>query len=170
MPSQGIGNVLWLEPSNEQILLVLEIPFGSSLNKVSSHACVACPSGKTSTGNHDASGGDTTCDATTCGVNEKVSGHTCEACPSGRTSTGNHDASAGDTTCYATTCGANQDIVNSAVFSADGFSTGECMQTLQGHTDSVNSAVFSADGFSTCECMHWCLYTFHAASAQYTVT
>ena len=38
MPSQGIGNVLWLEPSNEQILLVFEIPFGSSLNKVSSHA------------------------------------------------------------------------------------------------------------------------------------
>ena len=41
--------------------------------KVSSHACVACPSGKTSIGNHDASAGDTTCDATACGVNEKVS-------------------------------------------------------------------------------------------------
>jgi WD40 repeat protein len=32
------------------------------------------------------------------------------------------------------------DIVYSAEFSADGFSTGECMQTLQGHTDIVNSA------------------------------
>ena len=32
--------------------------------KVVNHVCTACPSGKTSTGNHDASGSDTTCEAT----------------------------------------------------------------------------------------------------------
>jgi hypothetical protein len=33
--------------------------------KVVGNACVECPVGKTSPGNHDASGGDTTCEATT---------------------------------------------------------------------------------------------------------
>jgi len=61
--------------------------------------CVTCPEGTTSTGEHDASGADTTCDATSCGENEKVENHVCVACPAGKTSTGSHDASGEDSTC-----------------------------------------------------------------------
>ena len=80
--------------------------------------CTACPAGMTSSGKHDASGDDTTCDATSCDINEKVSSHMCAACPSGKTSNGDHDASGDntecDTTCDATTCDLNsvyQDVV-----------------------------------------------------------
>ena len=54
------------------------------------------PDGHTGTSNHDASGDDTTCEATICGSNEKVVNHACVACPTGKISTGNHDASGGD--------------------------------------------------------------------------
>ncbi len=47
----------------------------------------------------DASGVDTTCDAMSCGDNEKVVNHECTMCPAGKTSTGSHDASGVDTTC-----------------------------------------------------------------------
>jgi len=58
--------------------------------------CETCPAGKTSTGSHNASGGDATCDATTCGANKKIVNNKCETCPAGKTSTGSHDASGGD--------------------------------------------------------------------------
>jgi len=61
--------------------------------EVVNHACMACPTGKTSIGNHDASGDGTTCEATTCGTNEKVVNYEYVACPSGKTSTGKHNAS-----------------------------------------------------------------------------
>jgi len=80
--------------------------------KVLNHVCTECPSGKTSTGNHDASGSNTTCDATMCGPNEKVVNHACMACPAGKTSTGDHDASGPNTTCDATMCGPNEKVVN----------------------------------------------------------
>jgi len=70
--------------------------------KVVSHACSSCPSGKTNAGGDDASGGDTTCDAVTCLVNQKVVSHACSSCPSGKTNAGGDDASGGDTTCGAT--------------------------------------------------------------------
>merc|ERR1719181_1577703 len=72
---------------------------------------MTCPAGKTSTGSHDASGKDTTCDATYCDTNEKVVNHVCTACPAGKTSTGKHDASGKDTTCDATSCGTNEKVV-----------------------------------------------------------
>jgi len=79
--------------------------------KVVDHACVACPAGKTSTGSHDSSGPDTTCQATLCGVHEKVSGHECVACPAGKTnSPGGDDASGSDTTCQATLCGVHEKV------------------------------------------------------------
>ena len=69
--------------------------------KVVDYACEACPAGKTSSGNHSASGGDTACDATSCGPDENVVDHHCKACPAGKTSSGSHDASGSDTTCEA---------------------------------------------------------------------
>ena len=73
-----------------------------------------CPSGKTSTGNPDASGDDATCDATICGTNEGLSSYACKECPCRKTSTGNYDASGGDTTCNATSCGTDEEVVNHA--------------------------------------------------------
>jgi len=58
--------------------------------------CSACPNGKTSTGQHDASGGNIVCQATTCGPNEKVVNHVCTARPNGKTNTGQYDASGGN--------------------------------------------------------------------------
>ena len=86
--------------------------------------CETCPAGKTSTGSHNASGGDATCDATTCGANKKIVNNKCETCPAGKTSTGSHDASGGDqhdasggnTVGEATTCGPNEKVVNHAVW------------------------------------------------------
>ena len=61
------------------------------------HVCAICPPGKTSTGNHDASGADTACDATACapGADTQCDATPCgeTARPAGTTSTGSHDAS-----------------------------------------------------------------------------
>jgi len=60
---------------------------------------VECPAGKTSTGSHDASGGNTACEATLCSVNERVSGNECVACTVGKANPAGNDASGSDTTC-----------------------------------------------------------------------
>jgi hypothetical protein len=66
---------------------------------VSSNACTACPAGTTNAAGDDASGADTTCDATLCAENELVSSNACAACPAGTTNAATDDASGADTTC-----------------------------------------------------------------------
>ena len=66
-----------------------------------SNACVACPAGKTNAEGDDASGTDTTCDATTCAADERVVSNACVACPAGKTNAEGDDASGTDTTCDA---------------------------------------------------------------------
>jgi len=99
---------------------------------------VECPAGKTSTGSHDASGGNTTCEATKCGANEKVAAHVCVECPAGKTSTGSHDASGGDTTCETTMCGENEKVVNHV-----------CVECPAGKTSTGNHDASGND--TTCE-------------------
>ena len=96
-----------IRQSISEAVAVLD-PLAASMRRC--QATRAWHGGKTSTGHHDASGSDTTCNATTCGGNENVSSHTCVACPSGKTSTGSHDASGDDTTCDATTCDVNEEV------------------------------------------------------------
>lgn len=69
--------------------------------KVVNNACVACPTGKTNAADDDASGGNTTCDATLCAANQYVSNNACVACADGATNAADDDASGGNTTCYA---------------------------------------------------------------------
>ena len=82
-----------------------------------------CLAGNISTAKHDASGGNTTCSATTCGANEWVVVHVCAKCPVGKASTGNQGTSGGNTTyvvtirggsttCEATTGGVNAKNAN----------------------------------------------------------
>uniref|UniRef100_A0A0G4IBG1 EGF-like domain-containing protein n=1 Tax=Chromera velia CCMP2878 TaxID=1169474 RepID=A0A0G4IBG1_9ALVE len=71
----------------------------SANQRVVSNACVACPAGSTNAANDDASGADTTCDATLCGANERVASNTCTACLAGFSNAAGDDASGGDTTC-----------------------------------------------------------------------
>jgi len=60
--------------------------------KVVNHMCVACPTVKTSTGNHEASADSVTCEATACGTN--VKGGESRV----KTSTGKHKAASNDAT------------------------------------------------------------------------
>ena len=53
---------------------------------------VSCPAGTTNAAD-DASGSDTTCDVTTCGVNQFVSTNACVSCPVGTTNAAGDDAS-----------------------------------------------------------------------------
>jgi len=64
--------------------------------------CTACPAGTTNAADDDASGADTTCDATLCAENEKVVSNVCTACPAGTTNAANDDPTGADTTCDAT--------------------------------------------------------------------
>ena len=68
---------------------------------VSNNACVNCPAGTTNAANDDASGVNTTCDATRCGANEYVANNACVNCPAGTTNAANDDASGADTSCDA---------------------------------------------------------------------
>merc|ERR1712139_657711 len=66
---------------------------------VSSNVCTACPAGTTNAAGDDASGVDTTCDATLCGADEYVSSNACVQCAAGETNAAGDDASGGNTTC-----------------------------------------------------------------------
>ena len=84
----------------------------SFVSQVVSHNCVACPLGKTNVKDDNASGPDTTCDATLCAANQRVANNACVACPSGSTNDAGDDASQGNTycqgqkTCHGTAAGA----------------------------------------------------------------
>jgi len=60
---------------------------------------VPCPAGTTNAAGDDASGTDTTCDATLCAANAYVSANACVPCPAGTTNAAGDDASGTDTTC-----------------------------------------------------------------------
>ena len=67
-----------------------------------------CPDGTTNAAGDDASGVNTECDATLCGVNEHVVSHVCTTCPDGKTNVAGNDASGNNTECNATLCGVNE--------------------------------------------------------------
>ena len=64
----------------------------------------SCPEGKKNDAGDDASGNNTECNATLCGVNEYVSEHVCTMCPAGTTNAAGDNASGDDTECNATLC------------------------------------------------------------------
>jgi len=118
---------------------------------VSSTVCTACPAGTTNAANDDASGADTTCDATLCGANQYVSSTVCTACPAGTTNAANDDASGPDTACDATFCAADEYVSSNACVPCDAGTTnaetivcaanagcssldlgGDCCPTLEG--------------------------------------
>ncbi len=73
--------------------------------------CVACPAGTTNAAGDDASGGNTTCDATLCGSNQRVQNNLCVPCPAGTRNAADDDASGPDTTCDPVLCGADERVV-----------------------------------------------------------
>ena len=75
------------------------------------HACGGRPAGKTSSGIHDASGGNTANRVTTCGDNQDVPVHVNVQCSAGKICTVSHDASEGYSTCKATTSVSNDKAV-----------------------------------------------------------
>ena len=62
------------------------------------------PAWETSLGDHEASGTETSREATSGGTNENVVNNVCVGCPDGRTSSGDHDAAGIDTLRDATSC------------------------------------------------------------------
>jgi len=60
---------------------------------------IAGPLSSTNEAGDNASGEDTFCDATLCGVDEFVSFNTCEICPPGTTNAAGDEASGPDTFC-----------------------------------------------------------------------
>jgi hypothetical protein len=78
------------------------------------HLCEPCPAGTTNPAGDDASGEDTTCDATLCDADQYVLSNVCEACPAGSTNAAEDDASGSDTNCDATLCGTDQYVLSNA--------------------------------------------------------
>jgi hypothetical protein len=76
-----------------------------------SNRCKGCLPGKTNVAGDDASGANTTCDATICTANQHVVGNACIACPDGTTRPAGDDASGKDTTCSPVLCPANHFVM-----------------------------------------------------------
>jgi len=66
---------------------------------VVSNTCVACPAGTTNAPGDNASGENTSCDATLCAADQHVVSNTCVACPAGTTNAPGDNASGEDTAC-----------------------------------------------------------------------
>ncbi|MFT5359242.1 MAG: hypothetical protein ACI9KE_006485, partial [Polyangiales bacterium] len=58
-----------------------------------------CDPGTINDAGDDASGLDTSCDATLCGTDERVQSNACVACGAGTTNDAGDDASGADTSC-----------------------------------------------------------------------
>ena len=79
---------------------------------------MTCPAGTSNAdGGDDASGEDTACSATKCGVDEYVSSNACTACAGGsKNADGGDDASGDDTSCA---CAANERVASNACVACD---------------------------------------------------
>ena len=84
---------------------------------VQANACVSCGAGTTNAAGDNATGGNTSCDATLCGANQYVQANACVACGVGSTNTAGDDATGGNTRCDATLCGVNQYVQANACVS-----------------------------------------------------
>jgi len=105
---------------------------------VASNGCTACASGTTNAAGDDASGADTTCDATLCAVNEYVASNVCTACAAGTTNAASDDASGADTTCDATLCAVNEYVASNG-----------CTACAAGTTNAAGDDASGAD--TTCD-------------------
>jgi hypothetical protein len=127
---------------------------------VLSNACVSCPAGTTNAAGDDASGADTTCDATLCGTDERVSSNACVPCPAGTTNAAGDDASGSNTTCDATLCGTDERVSSNACVpcppgtgnlagdDASGADT-TCDLTLESEPNDDGATAIGTDDFSS---------------------
>jgi hypothetical protein len=128
---------------------------------VSSNSCVACPAGTTNAADDDASGANTTCDATLCDVNELVSSNSCVACPAGTTNAADDDASGANTTCDATLCDVNQRV--------DTFVCEDCPPGVI--SKATGDLATGVDTDCNIDCVgSWSACTADCSDATYTIT
>ena len=91
-PSTDAGPALDAGGSNEPVFCLAN-------EYVNNQMCTACPEGSTNAAGDDASGNDTTCDATLCEADHYVLNHVCTPCSFNTTNAANDDASGEDTLC-----------------------------------------------------------------------
>jgi hypothetical protein len=118
----------------------------ASNQRVENNACVPCDAGTTNDAGDVASGEDTLCSATKCGVDEYVSANTCAACAGGSTKPEGDDASGDDTTCA---CAANERVVSNACVACDAGETNAAGNPVPGPDTCVHQSGDSSSPSTT---------------------
>ena len=106
---------------------------------MSSNSCGCCASGSTNVAGDDASGEETTCDATLCALDEYVSSNACTPCATGYGNAADDGASGGDTTCDGYLCAVDEYVSSNA-----------CTACVGGETNAAGDDASGSD--TTCSC------------------